>query len=69
MTLIQSLIILLIGVLLVARPQAFTKPKGTAADVAARHAQLQKIGYGVVVVGLVLLIAALVVPQRLPSAR
>jgi uncharacterized protein YjeT (DUF2065 family) len=56
---IDSFIPLFIGLLLVLRPQVFTKANGTATQVAARYSQLRKIGYLALAAGVLLLAAAL----------
>jgi uncharacterized protein YjeT (DUF2065 family) len=58
MSLIDALIPLIIGLLLVARPQAFTKRTGSAEEAAARDAKLRKIGYGLVGVGVLFAVIA-----------
>ena len=58
MSLIDVLIPLLIGLLLVVRPQAFTKKIGSVEEVATRYAKLRKIGYVLVVVGVLFAVIA-----------
>jgi uncharacterized protein YjeT (DUF2065 family) len=58
MSLIDVLIPLVIGLLLVVRPQAFTKKIGSGEEVATRYAKLRKIGYGLVGVGVLFAVIA-----------
>jgi hypothetical protein len=60
MGLIDSLIPLIVGLLLVARPQAFSKKAGTEDQIAKRNAKLRKIGYALVGVAVLYAVIALV---------
>jgi len=57
MSLIDALIPLIVGLLLVARPQAFSKKAGSQEEIAKRSAKLRKIGY--VLVGVAVLYSAI----------
>ena len=67
MSFIDALIPLVIGLLLVARPQAFTKKRGSTPDVVALYRKLRMIGYALLGVGL-LFVALAVIRQMAPGA-
>jgi len=62
MSLIDALIPLIVGLLLVARPQAFSKKADSEEEIAKRSAKLRKIGY--VLVGVAVLYSALALMRR-----
>ena len=57
MSLIDALIPLIVGLLLVARPQAFSKKADSEEEIAKRSAKLRKTGY--VLVGVAVLYSAI----------
>ncbi len=62
MSLIDALIPLIVGLLLVARPQAFSKKADSEEEIAKRSAKLRKTGY--VLVGVAVLYSALALMRR-----
>ena len=62
MSLIDALIPLFVGLLLVARPQAFSKKADSEEEIAKRSAKLRKTGY--VLVGVAVLYSALALMRR-----
>jgi hypothetical protein len=59
MTFVDALIPLVVGLLLVALPQAFTKPTGSREEIVARYARLRRIGYGLLAVAVLLFVLVL----------
>ena len=62
MSLIDALIPLIVRLLLVARPQAFSKKADSEEEIAKRSAKLRKTGY--VLVGVAVLYSALALMRR-----
>jgi hypothetical protein len=62
MSLIDALIPLIVGLLLVVRPQAFSKRGGSPEELAQRRATLRKIGYLLVGVAALYAVIALLRP-------
>jgi len=65
---IDALIPLIVGLLLVARPQVFSKKPGSQEEIAKRSAKLRKMGYVLVGVAVLYLLIAFVESMRRHAA-